>query len=515
MSRSDRSALAERLRRMTLTAIFVASPAGATYGARDVPTYGAIEGGPSVLLTNADGSNPYASVVRYQGSVPCTGVFIATVPDNEDPGDAPAYVLTNGHCVDLSGANDVLLDRPSAQNHRVIFNYFADAPAQAVAFPIKRTAYATMKGQDIAVVELAARFDDVVRQGFEPWRATLTLPARDEPVVVVGAPSLGGVQASFLRLAACRIEARVPVVLEFNWHWFDFDRNGCADIRPGSSGSAVLSRLTGRLLGLVNTTTIGAVRYTECFLNHPCEPAPGGVTARARTTYMTPIVRMDRCFDESGWFDMQQHGCPLDQGVQVRLTPPVLGAENPGLDVGPLGQPRRHWSVAVSGPLELYRFKVVPAATGDCRDLRGYSAPIRVTDQPMIEDPLPTREGYYFLCVVGGTRATQGFGWQSLDHPTVAAVRIDTTPPEPPALVTIDETDIAWRVSFGMLPPEISLHTYKFGRPSETRCEDPAGYRVVLIPFLTLPKAGRPYVFCAIPYDAAGNRGRVFEALLP
>jgi hypothetical protein len=57
---------------------------------------------------------------------------------------------------------------------------------------------------------------------------TLTLPAPDEPVVVVGAPLAGAADTSFLRLDACPLESRANLVIEFVWHRFDYARNRCA-----------------------------------------------------------------------------------------------------------------------------------------------------------------------------------------------------------------------------------------------------------------------------------------------
>jgi hypothetical protein len=137
------------------------------------------------------------------------------------------------------------------------------------------------------------------------------------------------------------------------------------------------------LLGLLNTTTIGAVEYSDCFINHPCE-AVLGVASHANTSYMTPLVRIDRCFDEGGQFDVAQHGCPLDPGLQVGVTPQFLGAENPGREAGLVVPARRRWNVTVSGQFDHYRYKVVDASTGDCRDLRGYGTSRRVSDYPLI-----------------------------------------------------------------------------------------------------------------------------------
>lgn len=480
-----------------------------------VPIYGATDGGPSVLLSNADNSNPYSGIVRYVGRAQCTGVFVATVQDGADPRDAAAYVLTNGHCPDFPGANEVIINRPAPAAHRVIFNYFADTTSQHVSVPVARIAYATMKGRDIAVLELAARYREIAGRGFVPWQITPAQPAADESVAIVGAPLTGIAATSFLRLAACRLQSRAEVVLEYVWHWFDYERNQCADIRGGSSGSPVLSRSTGHLLALLSTSTVGAARYTDCFLDHPCEPVRADVVSRTDTSYATPLIGVDRCFDWRGRFDVMRVGCPLDADVQVRATPSFLGAENPHRTSALLGPARQRWNVTVSGAFDRYRYKAIPAAGGDCRDFRGYGRPRRVSEFPVIDDPLPPAEGYHFLCVLGGSNTTSAAAWQSIDHPTVVAVRIDATAPRIPARITVNETDFAWSVAFGTLEPEISAYAFKFGRPSDTRCGDPDGYRRALVPFLSLPKANRPYVFCAVPHDSALNQGQMFELVLP
>jgi len=81
--------------------------------------------------------------------------------------------------------------------------------------------------------------------------------------------------------------------------------------------------------------------------------------------------------------------------------------------------------------------------------------------------------------------------------------------------VNVREGDLSWFVEFRTIEPEISGYMYKFGRPGETHCDDAADYRAALIPFISLPKANRPYVFCAIPHDSALNPGQTFEVLLP
>jgi hypothetical protein len=269
-------------------------------------------------------------------------------------------------------------------------------------------------------------------------------------------------------------------------------------------------------VGLINTTTVGAAAYTDCYLDHPCEPVAGGGAGRDDTSYLTPVIRIDRCFDETGRFALGREDCSLDPGQQVRVIPTRLGAVNPLLATTPLGPVRTRWDVTVSGPFAFYRYKVVAVVgSSACRDLRGYGAPRRASDRPLIDDLLPQQEGFYDLCVLGGSDSRWGATWQPIDFPTVVGVLIDRTPPRIEAGVRIVEEDLSWRVFFETVPPEIASHTFKYGRPSEVRCEDPSGYRLALIPFFPLPKGERPYVFCAIPYDSASNPGKVFEMFLP
>jgi hypothetical protein len=187
---------------------------------------------------------------------------------------------------------------------------------------------------------------------------------------------------------------------------------------------------------------------------------------------------------------------------------------NPQLASVPIGRVTRAWNVAVSGA-DLYQYKVAFGAVDDCRDRRGYS-PVRATrDRPVVDDALPPRDGWWLLCVVAGWSGRGETRWQSLRFPTVIVARVDTVRPRVPAPLAIDEEDLAWRVTFRGLSPEIAFYLYKFGRPADTRCQDPAGYRPALIPFINLLKRDRPFLFCAIPYDLAGNPGRLIEELLP
>jgi hypothetical protein len=158
---------------------------------------------------------------------------------------------------------------------------------------------------------------------------------------------------------------------------------------------------------------------------------------------------------------------------------------------------------------------VVKVPDGDCRDLRGYGDVQSTTTAPVIDVALPSVEGHYMLCSIGGPTRRWGGDWQSVDFPTVTRVRIDTTPSTLPPPIAITETPTGYFVEFITLGNEVSIYTFKVGPAGDTSCTDASDYRLALLAFINVPKGARPQVFCAVPYDAAGNQGVLFEKLLP
>ena len=119
------------------------------------------------------------------------------------------------------------------------------------------------------------------------------------------------------------------------------------------------------------------------------------------------------------------------------------------------------------------------------------------------------------LCSIGGPSRRWGRDWQSVDYPTVTRVRIDTTPSTLPAPIAITDLPTSYLVVFNTLGIEVSTYRYKVGAAGETLCADAADYSLAFLEFIPVPKIARPQIFCAQPYDAAGNPGVLFERLLP
>jgi hypothetical protein len=304
-------------RAVSLYGIAVFAQIGALHGDGDAgpsPTFA-----PSRLLHNARGQNArYTGIGRVNASGSCTGFWAALASGEK----APAVVLTNGHCVQLyyqpRTAFEVLRDQNvEDRTMNVSFNYFADTQDKVVQVPIKSILYSTMKGIDLAVLQLASTTEELMKQGVTPVPIADSAPVPGAPIHIVGAP--GGFTEPFLRDSEC-LEEGVSDLVEWHWHFDRSHRNRCKDIARGSSGSPFLDR-KGQAYAIMNTQFEGT--GAPCALNNPCEISPTGFAVRKDVVYGSSLIGLHRCFDARGMFQPEARACPLE------TTPPLTSDAAP------------------------------------------------------------------------------------------------------------------------------------------------------------------------------------------
>lgn len=426
--------------------------------------------------------------------------------------DAPAHLLTNGHCAQQWNANAVFFD-VTVEGWSATFNYFADAAKAQVTVPAVRVAYSTMKRRDVAVVELAATVGELQAQGIAPLPLAGEMPEGVFPLRVVGAP-VSGVPGdlAYLRQEQCLTGGRVDL-FEFIWHFNDALRNACRDIFGGSSGSPVFAGDDPAVFGLMNTTTVGGL--TPCALGTPCEVRPEGTALAADTSYATPVAGLGACFDAAGAFDLTAAGCPLDDGRQLLISGyPTQGTRNPIPLADGTSAPAT-WQATLSGELPYYRYRIDHAGQVDCRTEAGYGAPIALADAALIDEPLPAEEGGYLLCVVAGESAAVDGTWQPVEWATVARAEVDNTAPTlTPQVIFYPHDFGGFRFEPLFVTPELSHFEVKFGPVDEVDCADPTGFAPYRrFPF-DLPAEQLPARICVIGYDTPGNAGAVHEIVV-
>ena len=302
-----------RRARVAVGAACLAWFGAAAIAGQSLPLYKATNSKPALLPIDS-GASPYTGIGRYEGRTRCTAFLLATaLPRQEHLNEAPAYALTSARCVASPGPEDVLVDQPGTGS--ITFNYFVDARHQVVTVPVSKIAYATMKGRDLAVLELSVLYRELVRQLIRPWPVPFTQRmVKDDQLVVVSASRAEDPKEDFLRLSTCKWEGMVPSVLEGAWRVFDMQYNECRISAAGSAGAPVLSVIDRNAVGMIVTTTMEAGGLPKCALGHPCEPDDGGGSrSRGKTNYATSLAGIGTCFDDRRRFNLNNPGCPLKQ----------------------------------------------------------------------------------------------------------------------------------------------------------------------------------------------------------
>jgi hypothetical protein len=474
----------------------------------------------STLLSNGNGQNKiYNGIGQYRGRASCTAVFIRVIAGEQISSSTPAYALTSGHCVKFFGTNEVMVDQVPGQsigNIQLIFDYFYDTGGK---WPVrvKKIAWASMKGADLAVLELDKTFSEMTeRGGIQPWALNNDEPVLSEAIKVVGVPVTGiPPEDAFLRLAECSSGPQANLI-EYRWFFNDAWSNQCADIVGGSSGSPVISATGNRLLALLNTTTSGSPHYGDCFLNRPCEVLPTGPDARESTNYAVGLKGLKECFDSEGRFDLNRPACPLDNGKQLQLSGYPWIYARPYVSDGGANMARPlTWNATVSGDdYAFYRYKIGREEETDCRNPAGYSQVFRVQDRNRIDEPIPESEGRYYLCLLGGASPEVDETWQPPRLATRIHVKIDTTPPLISPRYIVYESAETFAIDPLFALPELTDYRYKLGKSGATNCHADEGY----LPYLRFPvrinKADQPITFCLIGYDFADNATPPKELLI-
>jgi dienelactone hydrolase len=460
----------------------------------------------STLLENADGQNDALKAVgRLFGRSTCT----ATLVDVGGGPDAPAYVISNGHCAQTWDGNEVFTALP-ADSITMVFNFFQDTADATVEVPGSQVVYSTMKGRDLSIIELATTVGELAAQDITP----LSLGAApDAPFTarVIGAPVTGVPnEIAFLRQEACSVSGAAGL-FEFIWHFNDALRNSCQDIYGGSSGSPLFALGSDDVVALINTTSIGGV--TPCAAGVPCEATSDGTQLLAGTSYATPLAGLGACFVD-GRFDLTLPDCPLDDGRQLLISghpsqpiqPTATGSDGQTVAAS--------WNATLSGDLPYYRYKIGPAGPTDCRVDEGYGEVVALGNQQVINDPLPPEEGSTVLCVLAGDTPVVDESWQPVEQATLVRAEIDTTPPVLVPFINIHRfgEDISFEPIF--VVPELSDFRIKFGPPETTDCSVSDDYFIYRRIPVRVPADQLPAKICVIGADVAGNAGEPVEHIV-
>lgn len=456
---------------------------------------------PSVLLENKDGRfNLWNGIGRMEsrGNRLCTAVLIDTRTDaSADQPGSPAYVLSSGHCTfvqpDQMGA-DLEIEG------QVEFNYFKDMPLQRKAYPLKKIHWSTLRGTDIALLELDAPLSRLLQDGITPMKLAQTTPGVGSDVLSVSAPLTA--TGHTLRLSACTLDA-ITSIIEHPYAWNANLKNRCEDVLPGSSGSPLIDRKTNTVIGIMGTSTRGATEQGRCFADAPCEVKKNGQAFwSADTNYASPVDTLHACFAD-GVFNSSLKDCTLKSDAHVTLPNPAyrknlirLERDEQGAVIAP------RWDMKFTINTTLFKFKTARDPI-ECLKPEGY---LRSRDSRTahINAVIGTEPGLYSLCIVGhnGNEGdVAGVRENAFIHSVELAEKSVAAAPN----VTVERLENGkHRVAFTPNPPVHASHAYKFGTPESTDCANPQGYKTVYYDFNITPKL-LPIKLCTLARDESGQ----------
>ncbi len=420
----------------------------------------------------------------------CTGWVLATGGDD----DAPAIAVTTARCVGFSDPASILTDQV-VSGAILEVNDFARLTSagevNAVPVPVARILWASVRGTDLAVLELGATEGDLAGRGVAPITA-VAMPDQGAEILIAGVP-VGGVpeDQQYLRGSRCQLGATTDV-LESSLLWPDARAVDCPGILEGSQGSAALNQ-AGEILAMVISSTIGAPEGPDCESGRPCEVTQAGAAVQADTSYVIPVDIVNGCFPKGSL--ALAGDCGLEDPAEV--IPAVAAA--------PVGRPGSPIEVSLRGTSPDPDPKVKQGMLGavDCRELEGWQAVEGgIADPaPQAEDPqwtypvtLPTTEGRALVCV--GSAA----------HPTEIVLVIDATPPDP-ASIELTQVEVAGGVEVGLVvePPDLAAFRWVIAPPGSADCASVEGYVEYAGGPETIPAADLPATVCVVGIDQAGN----------
>lgn len=443
----------------------------------------------------------YGGVAQTDFGSQCTATLIETGVDT-----APAYMLTNGHCVglDTASANQTVVDA-EGMGEAAFFNVSGAAESDIVRVPAERVEYATMRARDIAVVRLASTLGELRAAGAVPLPINGAAATDGAEVVNIAVPTQNvDPDAWVLRKGGCVLSESFDVI-EWRWLWTDAPVSHCASVLGGSSGSPLIA--DGEIVSIINTTTLGVNPASGgfCYLGKPCAVSAAGVNFVPGESYGVDVTGVENCF-VAGVFTLDG-GCPLE--VTTLWEP--LGGGVFGTD-GTAGFGETPWlQLAADSDVRVRLTAPMPVENiALCDDATSYTgAEIDVVagaeEPPQVPITLPSDDGYYVVCaaVPGQERLAAR-----------VLFTVDSVPAaKGPAFAVTEFGGGEFSIDPLFDMPEISDIKFLLGPADSTDCEDFEAYEQYRRIPVNVQSSDLPARFCAIGFDLAGNQSPASERL--
>ncbi|RJQ77276.1 serine protease [Pseudonocardiaceae bacterium YIM PH 21723] len=267
----------------------------------------AVLGGAATTLPSLTGVDTVAETAvnaSLAGTVDVGDCSYSLVKLAESQPSDQALIFTNGHCFKFFGADEVIVNQGFTETKQP---KVLDAAGKPVA-SVTRTKilYATMSGTDLTIYQTKETYGELAEAGAPVLELSDAHPAAGADIFV---PS-----SFHSKSYECEIDGFVPQLKEDVWNWTDSVRYTDCAIEPGSSGSPIVDKATGKVIGINNTLNADGKR---CALNNPCEVGQGGaVKVDKGRKYGQQTFQVYGCLGEGSTIDLTKSGCTLAKPKQ-------------------------------------------------------------------------------------------------------------------------------------------------------------------------------------------------------
>ncbi|GAB2839702.1 S1 family peptidase [Lentzea nigeriaca] len=244
---------------------------------------------------------PAQAAVDFTGTVRLSNCSGSLVRLPSSTSADKALVLTNGHCVELMKAGQVIVDRTLSRART--FGLLDGSGSEIATLRSTKLLYATMTGTDAALYQLDTTYGQIQQQhGSRALELSASHPVAKTEIRVVS--------GYWKRIYSCQIDGFVNQLKEADWTWRDSLRytSSCNTI-GGTSGSPIIDNVSGKVVGVNNT---GNESGGRCTMNNPCEvDANGKVTVRKGINYGQQTFDFVSCFGPGTALDLSLPGCKV------------------------------------------------------------------------------------------------------------------------------------------------------------------------------------------------------------
>lgn len=252
-------------------------------------------------MANQNESYNFEGIVKLDN---CSGALVRFEHSNDSD---KAMVMSNGHCVSMGPMGgfikpgQFLYKKPAKRSFRFLNK---DGSLSSNSVSATQILYATMTGTDVSLYEVDMTFAEIKNK----FRVNALVLDSRHPVDGEAIDILSGY---WQKGYSCLINGFVFKIKEDAYTWDDslrYSKTGCKTIH-GTSGSPILSRNTGKVIGINNT---GNDDGEKCTMNNPCEVSQQGtIYAEQGLSYGQQTYRFYSCLNEQGNLDIKKAGCEL------------------------------------------------------------------------------------------------------------------------------------------------------------------------------------------------------------